>query len=143
MVETRTNNLSPANPGRLTTTTGGLVPAVSRSNVTLSITDAGDSVTTSSKTATGGLLSSQPGSAFAGTSSTETNVHSSMSYGATSLTMATSHGASTNPIGQQALENASANPDHSRGWALLSPGLVGFFEPLPVPPRVPILAPGN
>ena len=51
MVQTRNQQgraLSPANPRRPTTTTGSLVLAVSCSNVTLSVTAAGDTVTTGS-----------------------------------------------------------------------------------------------
>ncbi len=98
MVQTRNQqggHLSPAKPGCPTTTTGGFAPAVLCSNVTMGVTAAGDVVTTSSKTAIGGLLSSQPGGVFVGTSSTEANVHSPTSDGATPGTRVTSYDAGT------------------------------------------------
>ncbi len=81
--------MSPANPGHSTTTTGGLVPATSYSNVTMSITAAG-----------------RPGSALVGTSSTERSFHSPTSDGATLRTRVTSFAAGTSSIGHQALESA-------------------------------------
>ncbi len=111
--------MSPANPVRSTTTTGGLVPAPSRSTVTSGVTAAGDSVTTGSKTATGGLLSSRLGSALAVTSSPTGSAHSSVSASATPRTRVISYDA-----GQMALESASANPvlSHDQDPVITGPG---------------------
>ncbi len=114
--------MSPANPGRSTTTTGSLVPAASRSTVTSNVTAAGDSITTGSKTASGGLLSSRPGGAFAITSSPTGSVYSSIVDSSTPRTRVTSYDAGTSPLGQTAVESASANPMHSHDRDLLVTG---------------------
>ncbi len=104
------------------------MPAPSRSTVTSSVTAAGDSVTTGSKTATGGLLSSRPCSAFTVTSSPAGSVHSSMSDSATPRTQVTSYDAGTSPFGQMAVESASANPVHSHDRDPLVTGPGSFFR---------------
>ncbi len=116
--------MSPANPGHSTTTTGGLVPASSHSTVTSSVMSAGDSVTTGSKSATCGLLSSRPSGAFAVTSSPTGRVHSSTSASATPRTRVTSYNAGTSPFGQMAAEGASANPAqlHDQNPLVTGPG---------------------
>ncbi len=130
MVHTRNQlgrDLSPATSGRSKTTTGGLVPATSHSAVTSSVMAAVDSVTTGSKTATGGLLSSRPGGAFVVTGSLTGSVPSSVSASATPRTRVTSYDVGTSPFGQMALESASANPVSSHNWDPLITGSNRFF----------------
>ncbi len=121
-------DLSPATSGHLTTTTSGLVPATTYSTVTSGVTAAGDFVTTGSKTATGGLLSSRPGGTLVGTSPPSGDAHFSASASATPRTRAASYDAGTSPFGQTALESASANPvsTHDREPLVTGPGR--FFE---------------
>ncbi len=120
-------DLSPATCGRLTTTTGGLVPANSCSTVTSHVTAAGDSVTTGSKTATGGHLSSPPGGAFAVTSPPTGNGHFSASATATPRTRVSSSDVGTSPFGHTALDSASANPVSSHDQEPLMTGSGRFF----------------
>ncbi len=117
-------DLSPATSGRSMTTTSGFVPATSYSMVTSSVTAAGDSITTGSKSATGGLLSSRPGGTIAVTSSPTGNVHFSTSASATPRTRVTSSDVGTSPFGQMALGSASANPvsSHDRETLITGPG---------------------
>ncbi len=115
---------SPATSGRLTTTTGGLVPATAYSAVTSRGTAAGDSITTGSKTAAGGLLSSRPGGTLAVTSPPSGNAHFSASATATPRTRVSSSNVGTSPFGQMALGSASANPvsTHDREPPVTGPG---------------------
>ncbi len=125
MVHTRNQpggDLSPATSGRPTTTTGSLVPATSYSTVTSGFTAAGDSVTTGSNTATGGLLSSRPGGTLAVTSPPSSNVHFSASVTATPRTRLTSSDVGTNVFGQMALRSAYANPVSFHDWDPLITG---------------------
>ena len=127
MVHTRNQpggDLSPATSGRPTTTTGGLVPATSYSTVISGVTAAGDSVTTGSKTATGGLLSSRPGGTLAVTSPPTGNVHFSVSATATPRARVASSDVGTSPFGQMPLGSASANPvsSHDRDPLVTGPG---------------------
>ncbi len=135
MVHTRNQpfrDLSPATSGRPTTTTGGLVPATSHSVVTSSVTAAGDFVTSGRKTATGELLSSQPGSTLVVTSPPTSNVHFSASASATPRTRVTSSDVGTSPFGEMAQGSASANPISSHDWDPLITGSGGSSEPAPI-----------
>ena len=138
MVHTRNQSgedLSPATSGHSTTTTDGVVPATSYSTVTSGVTAAGDSVTTGSKTATGGLLFSRPGSTLAVTSSPTGNVHFPASATATPRTRVTSSDVGTSLCGQMALGSASANPISSHDWdpPITGPGRIfgtgAYFGP--------------
>ncbi len=127
MVHTRNQpggDSSPAVSGHSTTTTGGFVPATSCSAVTSSVTAAGDAITTGSKTAAGGLLSSRLGGTFAVTSPPSGNGHFSGSATATPRTRVSSLDVGTSPFGQTALESASANPVsiHDREPSVTGPG---------------------
>ncbi len=127
MVHTRnqpSGDLSPAVSGHSTNTTGGLLPATYYSAVTSSVTAAGDSITTNSKTATGGLLSSWPGGTFAVTSPPSGNGHFSASANATTRTRVASSDVGTSPFGQTALDSASANlvSSHDREPSVTGPG---------------------
>ena len=117
-------DLSPATSGHSTTTPGGPVPATSYSAVTSSVTAAGDSITTGSKTATGGILSCRPGGSLAVTSQPSDNVHFSASATATPRTRVSSSDVGTSPFGQTALGSASANPvsTHDREPLVTGPG---------------------
>ncbi len=130
MIHTRNQpgrDLSPATSDRPTTTTGGVVPATTYSTVTFGVKAAGDSVTTGSKTATVGLLSSRPGSTLAVTSPPSGNVHFSASATATPRTRVVSSDAGTSPFGQTALESASANPVSTHDREPLVTGPNRFF----------------
>ncbi len=81
----------------------------------------------SSKAATGGLLSSRPDGAIAGTSSFEASVHSPTSDGALPVTTVVSYDASTSPMSQETFENTSPNPIHLCGWGPSVTGPGGFF----------------
>ncbi len=85
------------------------------------------SVTTGSKTATGGLLSSQPGGAFAATSLPTGNGHFSASATATHRTCVSSSDVGTSPFVQTALDSASANPVSSHDQEPLMTGSGSFF----------------
>ncbi len=127
MVHTRNQpgrDLSPATSGHPTTTNGDLVPATTYSTVISGVKAAGDSVTTGSKTATGGLLSSRPGGTLAVTSPRSGNAHFSASATATPRTRVASSDASTSLFGQTALESASANlvSTHDREPLVTGPG---------------------
>ncbi len=130
MVYTRNQpggDLSPATSGRPMTTTGGLVPATSYSAVTTSVSAAGDAITTGSKTAAGGLLSSQPGGAFAVTIPPSSNGHFSACANATPRTRVSSFDVGTSPLGQMVLDGASANPVSTHDRELLMTGSSRFF----------------
>ncbi len=130
MVHTRNQpggDLSPATSGRSTTTTGGPVPATYYSAVTSSVTAAGDSITTGSKTAAGGLLSSRPGDAFAVTSPPSGNVHFFASATATPRMRVSSSDVGTSPFDQTALGSASANPVSTHDGEPLVKGPGRFF----------------
>ncbi len=130
MVHTRNQpggDSSPVVSSRSTTTTGGFVPATSCSAVTSHVAAAGDVITTGSKTAAGGLLSSRPDGTFAVTSPPSGNVHFSGSANAAPRTRVSSSDVGTSPLGQMALESASANPVSTHDWELSVTGPGGLF----------------
>ncbi len=104
------------------------MPATFYSAVTSSVSAAGDAITTGSKTAAGGLLSSQPGGAFAVTSPPSGNGHFPKSANATPRTRVSSFDVSTSPLGQMALDGASANPVSTHDREPLMTGSSIFFR---------------
>ncbi len=120
------------------------MPAASCSAVTSIVTAAGDAITTGSKTATGGLLSSRPGGTFAVTSPPSGNGHFSGSATATPRARVSISEVGTSPFGQTALGSASANPvsTHDREPSVTGPGRLfgggAYFGPSD---RATLLAP--